>query len=371
MANTITDVVPKLLGMMLPKLRANSIMPRLVNNDYSALASQKGAQINVPLPPTVIVSAVTAAATPPSTDDVTLSTVAVPLDQWNEAPFYLTDKDKMEVVDGSIPRVAMAAMSALVDTIDGYILRLLANGAGAAYGTAGTAPFATTLLALGSDKLLNDHRVPRMDRHVVMNAAAQLNLLSLQAFADSQFTGDVAAMTEGSFEGNRRIGSQWWLDQNVVSHTIGTGASFLVNGALTVGTTTIPADGGSGTILAGDVVTFAADAVNKYVVKTALATGSFTINEPGLKVNIADNNAITVAAAHVANIHFQKDAIVFASRPFEQSSAAIASQVMADPISGLALRLEVTREYKRDRWSLDALYGGAVVRSNGVIKVLG
>ena len=39
--------------------------------------------------------------------------------------------------------------------------------------------------------------------------------------------------------------------------------------------------------------------------------------------------------------------------------------------SGLSLRLEVTREHKRDRWSIDALYGTKVVRPEGVIKIIG
>jgi hypothetical protein len=371
LANTITDIVPKLIGMMLPKLRANSIMPRLVNRDFDSLAAQQGSTINVPLPPTIATNAVTAAATPPSTADTVLSTAPVALDQWVEAPFYMTDKDMLEVVNGAIPACAESAMSALVDTIDAFILTKLSQGAGAATGTAGTSPFATTALALTPGKLLNDHRVSRQNRHVVMDAAAELNLLSLEAFSNSQFTGDVTAMIDGAFQGNRRVGSQWWLDQNVASHVKGTGASYQLAAAVAVGDTTITVDTGSGTILPGDVITFAADTVNKYVVATALSGGSLTINAPGIKVAVADNNVITVTANHVANVAFARESMVFASRPFQASSAAIASRVMADPISGLSLRLEVNREHKRDRWSLDALYGGSVVRPEGVIKILG
>lgn len=359
--------------MMLPKLRATSIMPRLVNRDYDTLASEQGDTVQVRLPPTIATNAVTPGATPPATADTTLTTTPVALDQWTEAPFYMTDKDMVEVVDGAIPDCADSAMVALVEAIDTYILAQMNEGAGVATGTAAVAPFATTALALTPNKLLNDHKVARTNRHVVFDAAAELNALSLNAFSDSQFTGDVTAMIDGAFTGNRRIGSQWWLDQNVASHVAGAGAGYLTNGETSVGATSITVDTGTGALKAGDVITFAADTVNKYVVSADYAggAGTITINSPGIKVTIPDNNAMTVVGDHVANVAFAKESMVFASRPFQSSSAAIASQVISDPISGLALRLEVTREHKRDRWSIDALYGGKVVRPDGVVKVLG
>jgi hypothetical protein len=86
----------------------------------------------------------------------------------------------------------------------------------------------------------------------------------------------------------------------VKAHTPGTGASYLINGAEAVGQTTITVDTGSGTIVAGDVVTFAGTA-HKYIVKTALAAGDFVINNPGLLVAEADNDAVTVGAAYTAS----------------------------------------------------------------------
>ena len=101
--------------------------------------------------------------------------------------------------------------------------------------------------------------------------------------------------------------------------------------------------------------------------------GSITLNQ-GLLAAVADNASVTVIDAgqtNVGNVAFHRDSVVFVSRPFQASNAAIASQTISDPISGLSLRLEVTREHQRDRWSIDALYGTKVARPEGVVKIIG
>jgi hypothetical protein len=42
-----------------------------------------------------------------------------------------------------------------------------------------------------------------------------------------------------------------------------------------------------------------------------------------------------------------------------------------DPVSGMALRLEVTREHKRTRYSFDVLYGVTTVRKELACRLLG
>ncbi len=372
MANTLTSVVDKLLAQMLDVFRTNSVMPRLVHRDLQPLAAQKGSQISVPLPPTLAANDVTAAATPPSTQDTTTSEVIVTMSNWREVSFQLSDKEQVEVMDGAPPRIALAAAATLIDAIDASILTAMDVGAGAGYGTAGTTPFATLALTTQPFRLLTDHRVAREGRHCVFNAAAEANLLGLEPFTNVQFAGDVSAIVQGTFNGNTRLGAKWWVDQNVATHAIGTSNSaYQLVGAHAVGATSLTVDTGSGTILAGDVITLAGD-TNKYVVGTALTGGVVVINAPGLKVAAADNTVVSTVAAHVANFAFHQDCVAFVSRPFALSASnAVVSQMAVDPISGLALRLEVSREHKRDRWSIDALWGTKVLRPEGVIKVLG
>lgn len=377
MANDLTKVVPQLLAQGLMALREFAITPQLVNRRYEAMAGRKGSTIDVPIPSAIVAQAVVPAATPPATADITPDSVAVPLDQWYEAPFYLDDKEQMEVMDGTIPMVASEAVKSLANNVDVFLLTLGNKFYGVA-GTAGTTPFGsgTTVDATSLRTVLNKQVAPLDPRHCILDPDAEGSALNVRAFQDASFGGGPAALLEGDL--NRKLGFRWWMDQNVQTHTAGTGAGFLVNAAsgLAAGTKVIPVDTGSGTILVGDVIKFASH-TQTYVVTAALSGGNFSI-EPGLVVSVANNVAVLAGAdtggigSHVMNLGFHRDAIAFATRPLEGSNhpSSIIDSAF-DPISGLTLRLEVSREHKRDRFSYDILYGGAVIRRELGARLLG
>ena len=354
---------------MLPKLRANSIMPRLVNRDFDTLAAQPGSSIDVPIPPTIATSAVTAANTPPSTADMTLSTVNVPLSSWNEAPFYMTDKDMLEVQQDKLPGVVEAALASIVSTIDTDILTAADVGCGLADDQGG-AIFAAIGDVIQPGTLLNRNKVARAARSCVFDSTAEAALLAMTQFTSADYQTSFP-METGMVGPEPKLGMQWWMDQNVQTHTCGTSSAKAVNrsGGYAAGTKVLTVDGGSGTMLAGDVVT-----IGSYNYGVASLAGTVLTLNQGLVAAVADNDTITLidpSSTHTANIAMARDAIVFCSRPFQSSNSAIASQTISDPVSGLSLRLEVTREHKRDRWSIDCLYGTKVVRPEGVIKIIG
>ena len=377
MANTLTETVPKLLAQGLLALRQMAIMPQLVNRRYEVLAGRQGSTIDVPIPSAITAQAVSPAATPPSTADIAPTSVAIPLDQWYEAPFYLTDKDMLEIQDGTIPMVASEAVKSLANNVDIFLLTLGKKFYGVA-GVAGTTPFGNekTTDASSLRTVLNKQLADMDPRHVVLSPEAEGSALNVRAFQDASFGGGVQALLQGNL--NNKLGFRWWMDQNVLTHTAGTGANYLTNvaTAITAGSKTITVDTGTGTILVGDIITFATH-TQTYVVTSALAANVFSI-EPGLVVAVANNVAILApgdtggVGTHVLNLGFHRDAIAFATRPLEGSShPGSIIDAATDPISGLTLRLEVTREHKRDRFSFDILYGGEVVRRELGARLLG
>jgi hypothetical protein len=372
LANTQTDIIPTILEQGLSYLQGNTIMPRLCNRDYEGAAQNKGDTINVTLPPSVATSDVTPSAAPEANVDTTWETTPVQLNYHRKAVFYMTDKQRLEVMEGAESMAARSAIAALSTYIDATAMTALDVGASIATGTAGVTPFSTLAGALDPLIYLDEHKIMSADRRVVMSPRADGNLRTLAGFTSMDYVNDMTAMDNGGFTGNTRQGASWWMAQSAPTHTAGTGTSYDTNGALSIGATTITCDTGSGTILAGDVVSFAGDTVNKYVVATALSGGSFTIAAPGLKVAIPDGNDITVSATHRSSFAFAREAVIFASRGFLPSAARnVQADQVLDPMTGLTLRLEVTRQNKQDKWEFDALWGVKVVRPEGVIKILG
>lgn len=373
MANTLTEVIDKLLAQGLVALRQQAIMPRLVNRAYESIAAEKGSTVDVPIPSAIAAQDVTPAATPPSTADIAPTKVAIPMDKWKEAPFYMTDKDLLEAMSGTIPMQASEAVKAIANQIDNDILALYKDVYGFS-GTPATTPFATDLVAyLDARKVLATQLSPMDDRRVVLDPTAEANALGLRAFQDASFRSDNQGIINGQI--GRKLGADWFMDQNIPTHTAGTGSGYLINNGAgyPAATKTVTVDTGTGTLVAGDIITFAGVSGTYVVVSTVGSPVTSITFEPGLAGSVADNAAVTKKATHVVNLAFHRDAFALAMRPFTGADPLNLGnfQSAIDPISGLVLRLEVSREHKRTRFSYDALYGVKSVRAALASRIAG
>jgi len=376
--NTLTSVVPTLLAQGMMALRENSVMPRLVNTNFENLAAEKMTTINVPVPSAIAIVQVAPSYVAPDDAAVVPTSVPITLDQWWEAPFFLSDKDIMESFNGIIPMQASEAIKTIANKIDSAILALGAQAYGVA-GTAGVTPFASDLSEITeARKVLNNQLAPLDDRRFVINADAEANALGLRAFQDMSFSGSAQGIVEGKI--NRKLGFDWYMDQNIPSHTAGTVATSWIAKTSTAQAinlkTIVTTTGGTAAMLAGDVITFSGQ-TQTYVLTAAASRsggGDMSISiEPGLKVALAGDETITIKATHVVNLAFHRDAFAFASRPLADNIDGLGNIIKSavDPVSGLALRLEVSRQHKRTRFSYDVLYGLACVRPALACRVLG
>jgi|GEM_PF-1784084 len=170
--NDLSKVVDKLLAQGLLALRGTCVMPRLVNSDYSNLAAQQGASIDVPIPSAIKAQAVTPGATSQDTGDISPVSATIKLDRWMEAPFYLTDKDLMEANRGVIPMQASEAVKAIANDVNATLLGLGRKFYGMV-GTPGTTPFSTVVDATNARKVLNRQLAPVNDRRIVLDPDAE------------------------------------------------------------------------------------------------------------------------------------------------------------------------------------------------------
>jgi hypothetical protein len=386
MANSLTAVTPKLLALGLLALRQQSIMPRLVNRRYETLAGARGSTIDVPIPSAVAARDVAPAQVPPAPVDSTPTSVGITLDFWKEAPFFLTDKDVMEADGGILPMQASESIKSLANAVDQFILGLYRGDRNPAErgifniaGAAATTPFATDTTAFkNARKLLNKETAPLTDRFVVLDADAEANAFDLGRFAEIDKAGMGGTIQTGRL--GERYGANWFLDQNVRTHTSTplSGGATTVNGAHAVGvaTVSIAKATASTPLVRGDILTFSGD-TNTYVVlaDVTLAVGNTNVSiYPGLRVSKAGGETVTLTATHVVNILSHRDAIAFASRPLaDVVDPALGGIVLSevDPISGLALRLEITRQHRQVQYSYDILCGGELIRPEFACRIMG
>ncbi len=367
--NTTTHIVDRLLAQGLLALREMVVMPRFVNRAYENVPGDQYSTIDVPIPSAIAATAVTPSNTPPDDAGIAPTKVSLVLDQWYEAPFFLNDKEMLEVQSGTIPMQASEAIKALANNIDNAILAKYKDIYGYA-GTAGTTPFTSDLSAfVNARKVLNEQLAPLDPRFCVIDPDAEANALNLRAFQDASYRGDRQGILRGEI--GEKLGSMWAMDQNVPTHTTGGGSGWLVNQSdHVVGNGTVTIDTGSGDPAEGDIFTVAGD-TQTYVVE---AYGSNVITyAPASKVAWADDAALTFKGSHTVNLAFHRDAFALAMRPFQGADPMGVGTFRAavDPVSGLALRLEVSRQHKRTRFSYDSLYGVQTVRPELAVRVAG
>jgi hypothetical protein len=382
-ANTLTSVIPRLLAQGLMALRQQAIMPRLVNRGYETLAAQRGSTVDIPIPSAVSAVAVTPANTPPATADMSPTHVSIVMDQWYEAPFHLSDKDLLDVMDGVIPMQASEAIKALANNVDAAILAKYTGVYGYA-GTAGTTPFGSGLSEYTAARtVLNKQLAPINDRRVVLNPDAEGNALLLRAFQDASFGGGTGVIMDGQI--GRKVGADWWMDQLVPTHVAGTittglaaKAATAVAAGLKTFVATTAASTGAVALKVGDIINIAGHSQTYVITEDATeASANTDVSlkiEPGLQIALAGGEAVTVKGDHAVNMLFHRDAFALASRPLQDVQFAdqlVAIESAVDPVSGLTLRLEITREHKRWRYSFDILYGCALVRPALATRIAG
>jgi len=253
------------------------------------------------------------------------------------------------------------AMRTLVNEIEADLASLYVRTS-RAYGAAGTTPFATDL----SDpaqvrKILADNGAPLSDLQMVINTTAGANLRTLAQLTKANEAGSSDLLRRGVLLDIHGFAIR--ESAQIKQHAKGTGASYLINNVAgySAGSTDLIVDTGTGTILAGDVVTLAGDS-NKYVVGSALAAGALSLNAPGLRQAAGDNTALTVGNSFVANMAFARSAIQLATRaPATPNEGDLATDrtTITDPQSGLTFEVAMYPQYRQVQYEISIAWGVA------------
>ncbi len=383
MANTLTTIIDKILARGLSTLREQAVMPRLVNVDFNNEASQKGTTVDVPLPVSQSVSDVTPSNTPIAAASKTPGLVQIPMAQWKKTNFHLTDKEMVEVDRNRhfLPMQSGEAVKALANNIDVAIHTELGNRVYGYIGKAAVTTFSTVKTVTDARKTLNNQLAPMTERSFVIDPDSEGAALQLSAFSDLEKTGDRAVKIEGEL--GRKFGMDFFMSQNVQTHTSGSataGDGLQVATEVAVGVSTILLKTSAGTSIfnLGDIFTFAGDS-QTYVNKTlvTVTTASTTLSfDPALTTIASAGTIVTVKATHVMNLAFNRNACAYVTRPLQSSVGGdvLGGSVvrsLSDNMTGLVLRLEVSRQHKRTVWEFDVLYGTKTLRPEFGMRIAG
>lgn len=265
----------------------------------------------------------------------------------------------------------LQAFDILASEIETYLALKAIAGASRAYGTAGTTPFQT---ADDMSYFANLYRILMENGRNAGNLALVLNSKSATMLR-SKMSNLWKANEFGSDElikyGTLTMIQGFNVYESMMpTHTKGTGTNYVTSGATAKGVSDIALVTGSGTVLAGDVVTFAADTNNKYVVnKGVTAPGTITLGEPGAMVDIATGNAMTIGNSYEPNLAFNSAAIGLGVRippvPTE-GDAAIDAISVRDEVTGLVFEIRRYGEYRQVVDEVAIAYGAVVLDSAGI-----
>ncbi len=361
-----------------------------VNREVKAERVAVNQVIMSPVTPALASENIAPSNVSPNTAGITMGNAQITITKSKAVPWNFTGEETLGMQNspviapyGTTERDLIAqAIRTLTNEVE-VDLAVLARSASRAFGTGGTAPFATA--ADMSDfsqtlKILQDNGTPMSDLRMVLNTTHSANLRGKQSQLFRVNEANTDDLLRRGYIGDL-MGFKIGESAGFASFTKGTAAGSTTTGAgFAVGTTSIAlASAGTGTLLAGDVISFASDPTNKYVVVTGDADvsngGTIVIQSPGLRVALpAATQAITVQNSYTPSSAFHKGAIQLAARlpalP-KGGDSATEREIITDPVSGLNFEFAVYRQYRQVRWEVSLAWGVAVIAPRHLAMLLG
>lgn len=378
--NTLTGLIPTIYTALdIVSREQTGFIPAVARNTKADSAA-KGQTVSAPVAPAAKTVDIVPGPTASGDAGQEIGNVDVVITKSKMAPVQWNGEEQLAIGPAGTYNTILAdqfkqAFRALANEVDSD-LGALYYGSSRAVGTAGTTPFgiAADLSDFAdSRRVLEDNGAPTTDLQMVLGSAAISNVRGKQSVL---FKVNEAGTEELLREGiiGRIEGFSLHNSAGVKRVTAGTGAGFLVNkaGGHAVGDRLISVDTGTGTVKVGDVVAFDGDD-HKYVV--AAATSSvITIAAPGLMKALADNAAVTVGGNYTANMAFDRNAFLLASRtPAMPDGGDTADDVMnvTDPVSGITFQIALYRQYRQVRYEVGLAWGVASVKPEHSTIILG
>lgn len=327
------------------------------------------------------------------------TSVTLTLDQQNHVAMEFSSKELLLDVSQFSRQFITPAIVELANQID-YDGTQLYQEIYNYVGTPGTVP-TTALLYLQAGQKLDEFSTPRNKRVNVVTPAMEVN--AVDALKGLFHQGNELSNQYMKGQMGKALGFDWYMDQNIRSHTAGTYAgTSLVNGAGQSGSSLVT-DGwssGASNLAKGDIITIAnVNAVNPKnrqstgVVQAFTVTSDISDSSGAMTINIqpaitltgpyqtvnalpANDAAITVRSGSTGatsrqGLAFHPDAFTLGMGILEKPNGVDFASVKYDPDLGLAIRCVRQYDIRTDQYPcrLDVLYGWLAQRPELAVRI--
>ncbi|MDZ5448945.1 P22 phage major capsid protein family protein [Labrys sedimenti] len=384
MGNTLTGLIPTIYNALDVVSRELVGLIPSVSSDMTFERAAVGQTVMSPVAPPATGTDITPAVIPPNDGDQNIGNVPMTITKAKRSPIRWNGEEKLGLDNNGasynvIFRDQIAqSMRWLVNQVEADLAALF-PAASRAYGTPGTTPFASDLSDTAQmRKILADNGAPMGDLQLVFDTTAGAKMRTLTQLTKANEAADTSLLRRGVLLDVHGFALR--ESAQIKTSTAGTGAGATTNATgYAIGATVITlASAGTGTLVAGDVITFAGD-TNKYVVAAGDADvsngGTITLAAPGLRKAIpAAATAITVLAAAVRNMAFARTAIALATRAPAlppQGDSAIDRQIVTDPVSGLSFEIAMYAQYRQMQYEVSLAWGTAAIKPEHMALLLG
>ena len=390
MSNTLTGLIPTLYEALDVVSREMVGFIPAVNTDHQAARAAVGQPVLSFASPAVVTANITPGVTAPNDGDQVITNIPLFITKSKYAAIRYGGEEALGLNNNGPQALRILSdqfqqgFRALVNEMETDIWRTAYQGASRAVGTAGTTPFGTN--GVLSDfalarQVLEDNGAPTSTLQYVAGSNAMANLRGKQAVLFRVNEAGSSDMLRTGLTAEVE-GFQLRNSNSVQSVTKGTGAAYTTSAAgFAKGATSIGLITGAGTVLAGDVVSFAGD-TNNYVVTTGIAApGTVVIAAPGLRQALpAAATAVTVGASFVANMAFSRNAIALATRLPANIGAQLGGKpgdmaddvmIMTDAMTGLNFEVSLYRQYRQIRYEIGIAWGQSAIKPEHLCIGLG
>lgn len=388
MANTLTPFIPDLFEARDVISREFTGFIPAVSRDSSATRAALNEKVYVPITEPEASQSNTPGVTAPDNGDAVVGNAEITISKSKYVPIRFNGEETKGAKNSGmfssiVADRAYQAMRALVNEIESDLWGVAYKAASRAYGTAGTTPFGTAADMTdfaGVARILDENGAPVSDRQLVLGHAAIGNLRGKQSglFKVNE-AGSSDMLRNGMTDRIQNFAIRH--SHQVGIHTKGAGTGYDINNGSgeAIGQTILTVDGGtvnSTGVKAGDIITHAADSVNKYVVKTGLTdvAGDIVINKPGLLVAAPDATELTIGNSYTANVAFARSAIILATRaPAMPEGGDMADDVttITDPMTGLTFEFALYKQFLQNVIHVRLAWGQAAIKSAHIATLLG